>query len=180
MIPPSPIVQTLWDRYSLPQYKRHHCTLVATVAVYLATQLQKKGYEIDIALLEFAALVHDIDKNIPLLQGEHHPDAGVRVLQKEGYEGVARIVKKHSLPAILDPMMAPTTWEEKLLYLADKMVKQDIITVDIRFALWRAESLPAEAVVQLDQAYPKVKALEKELFDMIGIIPDDIAGLART
>ena len=58
------------------------------------------------------------------------------------------------------------------------MVKYDIVGVDQRFALWRAEQLPQEAREILDASYPKVKALEKEVFNIAGITHADIARLA--
>jgi len=90
---------------------------------------------------------------------------------------VAELVKTHPLHAILDPTIAPSTWEEKLLFLADKMVKYEIITVDKRFALWNAEHLPPKEQDILDRAYPKVKALEREVFDLIGIVSEDVVQL---
>ncbi|MBI5619911.1 hypothetical protein HY950_03045, partial [Candidatus Gottesmanbacteria bacterium] len=81
----------------------------------------------------------------------------------EGMEEVAALVKAHPLHAILDPLTAPKTWEEKILFLADKMVKYKIIGVDGRFALWNAEHLPAGQQAILDASYPKVKELEKEI-----------------
>lgn len=163
----------------MPEYKRRHVTLVARVALWLARRVksQKSKVKINEDLLMAAALLHDIDKNIPKKAGEQHPDAAVRILREEGMEGVADLVKTHSLHAILDPAICPKTWEEKLLYLADKMVKQEIITVDTRFALWNDEHLHVEAQAVLDTAYPKVKALEKEIFDKIGVKPEDVAKL---
>ncbi|MBI4066465.1 hypothetical protein HY411_02000, partial [Candidatus Gottesmanbacteria bacterium] len=79
----------------------------------------------------------------------------------------------HPLHAILDPAIAPKTIEEKLLYLADKMVKYEVIGVDGRFRLWNDEHLPVEEQEILDAAYPKVKELEKEVLGMIGMEPEE-------
>lgn len=178
MIPTEDQAKQLWEKYQLPEGKRRHVALVAKVAKFLAEQLRTKNYELKTNLLIAAALLHDIDKNIPKLPGEEHPDTGVRILREEGMEEVAELVKTHSLHSILDPAISPKTWEEKLLYLSDKMVKQEIITVDERFRLWRNEPLPKEAYAILDACHPKVKALEKELFSLIGIEPKDVGKLA--
>ena len=173
----APDVTFLWDTYALPETKRIHCLWVSRLAVWFAQRLMEKNSSIhvDITLLETAALVHDIDKTIPKLQGERHPDAAVRVLRERGYTDVADVVQTHPLHAILDNNISPKSWEEKILYLSDKMVKQEVITVDKRFALWRAENLPKEAVAQLDAAYPKVKLLEQEICSILTMRPDDIA-----
>lgn len=179
MIPDRTQIVALWEKYDLPGLKRTHVLLVARVAVYLANEVMKvTNTQINMSLLEAAAMLHDIDKSIQKLPNEHHPDTAVRVLQEGGMEEVAALVRTHTLPVILDQKLSPKTWEEKLLYLADKMVKYEIITVDGRFALWRQESLPPKALAQLDACYPKVKKLEQEIFTLIGKRPEDIKGLA--
>ena len=85
------------------------------------------------------------------------------MLCEKGFGEVADLIKTHSLPSILNQTNALKTWEEKLLFLSDKMVKAYIITVDERFRLWRKESLPQDTVIMLDATYPLVKALEKEV-----------------
>lgn len=179
MIPDEQKIHALFDVYALPDSKRQHSALVARVALFLAARAARKlVVSINIPLLYAGAMLHDIDKNIQKAKGEHHPDTGVRVLREQGFGEVADLIKTHSLPSILYQTIAPKTWEEKLLYLSDKMVKHTIITVDERFRLWKKEDVPQEAVVELDAAYPKVKALEKEIFDSIGIVPKDVAILA--
>ena len=168
MIPTEDQCKQLWDKYHLPEAKRLHVSLVARVALFFATKFQ-----VNISLLQAAALLHDIDKAIPRFPGEVHPDTAVRILREEGMGEVADIVKTHSLHAMLDPAIAPKSWEEKLLYLADKMVKYDIITVDERFKLWRDEQLSADAKAVLDKSYPLVKKLEKDVFDYICIPPEE-------
>lgn len=169
MIPTEVQAHALWEKYQLPRSKRVHVGLVAEVALGLAQQMyQCTNVPIDQLLLQAAALLHDIDKNIPKLSGEKHPDTAVRILREEGMEEVAAIVKTHPLHAILDPAITPASLEEKILFLADKMVKYEIIGVDARFRLWNEEHLPADAQAVLDAAYPKVKALEKEILAKIG------------
>jgi predicted hydrolase (HD superfamily) len=180
MIPSDEQVKALWNKYHLPEKKRLHVSLVARVAVFIAGEYVKKNpkVHINIPLLTASALLHDIDKDIPKILGEKHPDTAVRVLNEEGMSEVAHIVRTHSLHAILDPTIAPSSWEEKFLFLADKMVKFEILTVDKRFSLWRDEQLPPDAQKILDTCYPLVKQLEKEIFQNIGISSSDVAKLA--
>lgn len=180
MIPTEDQCKKLWKKYMLPEYKRRHMELVARVAVWLARRVksQKSKVKINENLLTAAALLHDIDKNAPKLHGEQHPDTAVRILWEEGMGEVADLVKTHPLHAILDPGNCPKTWEEKLLFLADKMVKQEIITVDKRFELWRQENLPQAAREILEKCYPRVKQLEEEIFSQIAIAAQSVADLA--
>lgn len=170
MIPTEEEAKELWDKYNLPQQKRIHVALVARVALFMG----KKIRGVHILLLQAAALLHDIDK----AAGGKHPDAAVMILQKEQMPEVADIVATHSLHEILDPVLRPKTPEQKLLYLADKMVKYDIVGVDRRFELWRNEALPDEAIRILDESYPLVKKLEQEVFNLAQISFRDILNSA--
>lgn len=165
MIPTEIQAKELWDIYQLPKDKRIHCGLVAKTAKALAQKchMLNAKCQINEKLLVVSALLHDIDKNVPKLPGEKHPDTAVRILREEGMDEVASLVASHSLHVILDPVTAPQTLEQKLLYLADKMVKYDVIGVDARFKLWNDEHLPKDQQTILDAAYPKVKALEQEI-----------------
>lgn len=181
MIPSSAQIKKLWKVHALPHNKQIHCTLVMRVAVWFAHRLMDvcSDIHINIALLSAAALLHDIDKMARKEQGEHHPDTGVRILNDAGFFEVADLVRTHPLHSILDQTISPKTWEEKILYLADKMTKYTVITVDKRFALWREESLPLKAVRILDATYPKVKALEESICSLIHVDPKDIALLVK-
>lgn len=174
MIPTRAAATAFWDTYNLPDAKRGHCALVARVAQVFAHALTAKGIPVNADLVAAAALLHDIDKSVPKLPGERHPDGAVRILTDEGMGEVAALVRTHPLHAIVDPALFPTSWEQKILYLADKMVKQEVVGVDGRFALWRAESLPPQAIAILDACYPKVKALEKEFTDILGLTPQEM------
>ncbi|MCL4360496.1 HD domain-containing protein [Patescibacteria group bacterium] len=176
MIPSKFDIARLWDTYHLPEYKRQHVRIVAQVALFLSVRLKEHDPSVVIndRLLRAAALLHDIDKEVPKLPGERHPDAGVRILADEGLDEVATLVKTHPLHTILNPTLAPKTWEEKLLFLADKMVKHSVISVDERFALWREEDLPRDARHMLHDTYPKVKALESDILKRAGVTLSDI------
>lgn len=169
MIPTEEQARALWDTYHLPKEKRLHVTLVSKVAMFLATKIP-----VNSELLRAAAFLHDIDKAAPLYPGERHPDGAVRILREEGMDEVADVVVTHPLHAILDPRITPKTLEQKLLYLADKMVKYDIVGVDRRFSLWNAEHLPDAEQKILNESYPKVKKLEQEVFELARISLNDI------
>jgi len=182
MIPSDNQVHALWDKYRLPDKKRLHVTLVSKVALFFAHKLKQKDPHavINEPLLRASALLHDIDKNAPKLRGEQHPDACVRILEEEGMDEVARLVRTHPLHAIINPEISPKTTEERLLFLADKMVKYEIITVDKRFDLWRSEPLAPEVRAMIEACYPKVKELEYDIFQKLGVKPSSIAQVAQT
>jgi putative nucleotidyltransferase with HDIG domain len=59
-------------------------------------------------------------------QGLCHEDIAYELLMKE-YPELATTVKRHRYKAILDEKEKPTTWEEKLVYYADKRIMHDRI-----------------------------------------------------
>lgn len=176
MIPTDDQIQVLWDTYDLPPRKRTHCSRVAVLADFIARKLREKNPEVplDTRCIHAAAMLHDIDKNVPKNEGEAHPDAGVRILKSEGMDEVAAVVATHPLHAILDPSIAPKTLEEKIVFCADKMVKDDVIGVEERFNLWRHESLPPDQYVIINDAYPLVLSLKEEIEQLTGVDLDDV------
>jgi HD superfamily phosphodiesterase len=177
MIPTETQAKALWDKYQLPEKKRVHMTWVCKVAMFLAHTLRVKNEELRVNdnLLLAGCLLHDLDKNISRLPGEMHPDTAVRILREERMEEIAELIKYHTVQCIEDDKTAPKTWEEKILFLSDKMVKEEVITVDKRFDLWLAEeNLPEDQKDMLRRVYPKVKALEKEIFSLVGIKPSSV------
>jgi HD superfamily phosphodiesterase len=180
MIPTQEEVKKLWDTYHLPSQKQLHSQLVCDLAKYFAEELEKKGIQIRIDLLLSAALIHDIDKNLPQKVGEQHPLAGVRLLYKLGMPEMAHIVSTHPLHAILDEKICPKTWEEKILFLSDKMVKYDIISVDERFQLWREEPLSEKERFVLEEAYPQVKQLEEEILSLLGKTSNEVIDFCKS
>lgn len=175
MIPSQNRCFELLKKYNFPDEKLRHVRLVSDVAKFLGVKIKKKKpkLKINVSLLVAAGLLHDIDKNITGLSGERHPVIGARILREEGYGEVADVVLKHDIEAFLDPDRKPVAWEEKVLALADKMVKDEIITVDERYRLWREEKIPEQDAI-LDATYPYLKNLEKEVFTIIKMRPEEV------
>jgi hypothetical protein len=92
----------------------------------MAERLNDTGGRLDLALLEAAALLHDLAKGEP-----DHAAAGAAILQRMGYESVAGMVAVH--------MEAPPGSDgeieaAELLFLADKLVQGDrFVSLATRF-----------------------------------------------
>ena len=180
----------------LEDKKIQHCILVSEVALFLAKKLIKKGIDIDLKILEVGALLHDIGD---ATNGKFdHAVAGAEILRKKGFDEmsetaidqsnktvsehaqkslifdkITNIVRKHSLHHILnDP---PETWEEKLVYYADKRVrssKVEIVSIERRVRRW-PEIHPKYAQSILDST-KKAKELEKEIFLNLDFQPEEL------
>jgi len=102
-----------------------HSRMVAEVARTLAVYLKIAGFSINIDLVTASGLLHDLAKGQP-----DHAGAGAMILEKQGYERVARIVGLHT---DLWPER-PSLDEAGLVYLADKLVQGDnLVSLEKRF-----------------------------------------------
>jgi hypothetical protein len=176
MIPSIEQCERVWDTYDFPEIKRIHVRAVWAVACVFIDHIRKTHPSLFIhkELIDAACLLHDIDKNVPKLPGERHPDASVRIMKQEGFDELVPVVRRHPLHMILDSEDAPQTVEEKIVYLSDKMAKYEPLGVAGRFALWNDEHLPSEAQKIVDTAYPLVCTLSDELCRMAGMSEDQI------
>ena len=181
MIPDVKTSKELWDKYELPLQKRIHVEMVGKVALILAKKWKERDttIAIDENLLLNSALLHDIDKNIKKLPGEHHPDAGMRILKKEGMDEIAEVIRTHPLHMICSENTAPKTIEQRLLFLADKMTKYECIGIDKRFLIWKEDDCDEESQVILGTAYPKVVKLRDEILKSAGITEEDLIQLVK-
>ncbi len=128
------VVLKVWDKYRLPENVRRHCLKVAEVALKIANKL-KEEYEIDFEALKIGALLHDIGRAIT--HGIEHFVYTGEILRKEGFdEKVVRIAERHFSCGItkeeakrlgidVDRDFIPETIEEKIVCMADNLVKGD-------------------------------------------------------
>ena len=109
-----------------------HSLAVTKVALFLSTELNKRGQRIDVRLVEAAALLHDLTKTECLKTKEDHAMTGSQVLRRIGYERVGVIVARHIWLGIeVDPSCV---CEEEIVNYADKRVMHDrIVSLKERF-----------------------------------------------
>ncbi len=178
----------LLAEFDPPAHVRRHCETVAEFALKVAKQLIKNGISVDLSLLENAALLHDIVRVVdfkifnpsqffvtPSVEqieqweelraryaGMHHADAAGIILRERGHNEVAVVVEKHKYLQIKEGF---SSWEEKLLYYADKRAKHDtIVSIDERLADGRNRNAPETKDTQeARELDAKVHALEQEI-----------------
>lgn len=112
----------------------NHLTGVTHVAGFLSRRLnQKQNIEIDTELVEAAAMLHDIGKlfdNSP--QG--HVIEGVKFLSSQAVDKkIIQIVQRHEVYSFESGEISePSTWEEKLVFLADLSFGNHIVSTKER------------------------------------------------
>jgi uncharacterized protein len=191
--------------YHVPPHIVSHSKAVAKLAVFLAQRLNENGEVIDVTLLEGACLLHDLlrvhdftesdfnqfEQNLPeeekaklqKLREKYkscsHEDAAYDIL-KEQYPALALTIKRHRYMALIDEKEKPESWEEKLLYYADKRVMHDKI-VPLKERLVEGHKRNAyqhgsatQSKINTAKVDPLIYEMEKEIFKKISLDPLEV------
>jgi uncharacterized protein len=141
---------------SVPDNVIAHTSKVCEVSLKIADLLIKKGIGVNKDLVAAGALLHDVKKLSP----NDHVIEGHDLMNSLGYSEVGQIIKKHGLANIDEEEFIPKTWEEKIVFYADKRVKNDkIVTVEKRFEYIKLRY--KRKVIEKELNF--TKAIEKEL-----------------
>lgn len=106
-----------------------HCKAVARIAGEIAGKLIKKGRKVNKELVVAGALLHDIERH-----KDNHVARGAELVKKLGYPEVAKVVLKHTLYKVEIRENQPHTFEEKIVFYADKRVKNDkVVSLEERY-----------------------------------------------
>lgn len=157
----------------------HHSTEVANVALYLSTELNKRGQRIDLLLVEAASLLHDLTKTDSFKTKEDHARTGSRLLREMGYEAVGEVVAQHIwLSHDVDPLLVS---EEEVVNYADKRVMHDrIVSLEERFNDLRDRyGRDQKGMDYLGRMEMVIKEIENKIFLILQINPNDLQNLPR-
>ena len=112
-------------------------------------------------------------------KGISHEDAAYALLN-EKYPVLALTIRKHRYAALLDEAERPKTWEEKLVYYADKRVMHDkVVTLKERLQdahdrnvhLYQTRAQNKIDTAEVDRL---IFELEQEIFAKIGLNPVEV------
>jgi len=110
-----------------------HSLAVAKLANAIGQDLTVKGHVLDLALIEAAAILHDMLKGQPA-----HDHAGAQLLRSLGYPEVAAIVEVHTRLGGRTPAPEEPIAEAEVVYIADKSYRRtNRVTIEARYAVWR-------------------------------------------
>ena len=156
-------IKKLWNKYQVPENIQKHSQKVTELALDLGQKLKSQGIEINLDLIYNSAMLHDIAKFLCLDCDTRHTYEGARILRKEGLEKEAEIVESHGLDTIIHYPERLNSWENKLVYYADKRVVHDQITsLEEKFKYMRKRY--SQHLDVINQSEEKIYKLEKEVF----------------
>jgi uncharacterized protein len=193
------------NKYHVPPNIVKHSLATAKLAVFLAQKLKEKDIAVDVELVERACLLHDVARICEVKESDYnnigmtvteqqktawdklkikynatgHEDTAYELL-KERYPVLALTIKKHRYVSLLDENDRPDTWEEKIVYYADKRVMHERI-VSLKERLDDAHQRNAQLRqmkgqnnIDTDKVDRLIFELEEEIFTAIGLDPAEI------
>jgi hypothetical protein len=190
-------VTRLLDSYRLPSYLKDHSEKVKEVVLYLARELNNKGEDYDLNLLEVAARLHDLAKPFFFQEldvegkeqiscdedlridfefwfehkkeyaGSDHCEVASDILKE--YQRLAEIVRNHSPKQILREELSK---EAVLLNYVDKRVQGDkVVSLSKRFDYIKAKYDLGKISPEISGKYQEI---ETEIFSKLGFKPEEL------
>ena len=180
-IPAAEECRRILDEYDVPPHIRRHSEEVARLAVRLTLALRAEGHaHLDLALVEAAALLHDVAKARCLESlGDHAADGG-SLLRERGFPGVGDLVARHVELGAWDPEGVPC--EAEILNYCDKRVQHErVVGLDERFGdlAERYGRGNPEAEKRIWRNWRTTRDVEEKLFRGLPFRPEEL-GRAET
>jgi uncharacterized protein len=199
-------IQILIKKFRVPENIVRHMEKVAVLSLFLGEKLVEKGEKVDLELLNASARLHDLLKLCDFQDISHafnsssfkkrdkifwqkiikkyhkygHITAAYKFFNEIGEPEMAEIIKKHDYlsPVAPDKKDRPVTWEEKILYYADKRILHDrLVSLKERLKDGR-KRYHGDKISPEDKAVEiKLYRLEKEILKKAGVSQKDISGL---
>lgn len=144
-------IKNLYRKYKTPKHVQNHMKLVAEVAVFLAKKIKNTDRNINIKFIKYLALLHDFLKmlvfkdehlNDPTIwkqlrkkySNTHDTEVASLVLRKIKEQKLAESIKTQQFDAVISKKHPLKTWEEKIVYYADKRVAHTkVVSLKERF-----------------------------------------------
>ncbi len=165
-------VQAIFSEYPQSEGLRRHTRKVAAVAYLISQALVDHGVCISPVLALRAGLLHDVDKRVWRESGLQHGEKGAKILEEWNFPVVAEIIHRHQVFTVMDPDRIPSTWEQKIVYLADKYVEKDrFVGMPARFDHFRERYPDSRGL--MDRAEPLAVKLEEEVLQVLMINQQD-------
>lgn len=177
-IPSFAQIHQLWQAYPPSHGLSRHILLVGLTAYLLGQMLHDLDFPVSPILAQRGGLLHDLDKKVWRDSGIPHGEYGAKILDEAGYSMVADIVRRHQVFTPLNVTNSPETWEQKLVYLADKYIEKDqFVGLDTRFHHFRTRY--PDSLDLFDQVQPLAWSMEEEILKGLGIQKEDLYSLLR-
>jgi FMN phosphatase YigB (HAD superfamily) len=169
---------------ALPHTLLLHSFTVAAAAYLMAIWLRQNGEVVDPVLAHRGGLLHDLAKISPAGPGIHptnHGEAAARLLTTYAQPELAQIARRHMLFSLQDLQDAPQSWEEKLVYFADKLVEgSEVVPFEERLHALRIRYKMDDEVHPISEIVPALENLQAEICQFLCIPPSSLVPKLRS
>jgi putative nucleotidyltransferase with HDIG domain len=169
--------EQLFASFGLPDGVVTHSRGVSRVAAEAARLLAAAAVEVDPALVEVAALLHDVDKAQTRDAAGEHGALAARWMTERGWPELAGPIASHPISSLLDPARAPQGWASKSVAVADRHVAQRFVSIDERIDD-QVRRYPGFRV-ELEAARAPARAMEAELAAAAGLSVEELVASLR-
>ncbi|MEW6178770.1 MAG: HAD-IIIA family hydrolase [Chloroflexota bacterium] len=144
-----------------------HVEMVAALAYQMAVWMRNSGQKVNPVLAQRGGLLHDLCKISARGTNILHGDMAADLLMEWHQNELAGIAATHMLFNLLEEAKSPRSWEEKIVYYADKLVENGrVVPFSTRMdALRQRYAMDGALVERLAEAIP---SLERELTAPLG------------
>jgi hypothetical protein len=137
---------------------------------------------VDTALVESAALLHDVDKILPpdaAERGRPHGDGSAAWLARHGHAELGESVRAHPVTRLMDGAAfdrwrATAPIEAKLVAYADKRAGQRRESMSARFASWERRYPDGWSAAEGAAVRARAADLEADVCGWAGVSPGDV------
>jgi len=165
-----------------PGWFLRHSAAVAEVAAWVARRADGNGQSVDIALVEAAALLHDVDKIVPAddpARALPHGDGSADWLRRQGHAELAGAVRAHPVTRLLDSTafdrwLAVAEVEARIVAYADKRAGQRLESMAARFASWERRYPDGWSAAEGAAVRARAAELEADVCGRARISPADV------
>ncbi|HEY4692615.1 MAG TPA: HAD-IA family hydrolase [Bellilinea sp.] len=149
-----------------------HVDMVAALAYQMAVWLRQAGEQVNPVLAHRGGLLHDLVKIPALAVRVDHGQMAADLLIERAQPELAEIARRHILFNLVDDRLRPRTWEEKLVYYADKLVESSqIVSFQERLTALRERYKIATPEDEMTALIDSLGALELEICRPMGFTP---------
>jgi putative nucleotidyltransferase with HDIG domain len=162
----------LLREHNVPDSVIKHSLTVNKVAVFLAKRLRQAGVDIDVEVVDRAALLHDLDK-VETSASPKHGELTEKILAGKGWPLLGKVAKQHRYESIHDDDLC---WEAKVLNYADKRVMHTkVAPLQVRLdEAWERFKAATQVKKRDIKAVKLLHELEKEIFSIIMLKPENL------
>jgi FMN phosphatase YigB (HAD superfamily) len=143
-----------------------HCLGVGACAYWTAVWMKDAGIIIDSLLTHRGGVLHDLDKITGQNTDLNHGEWSGHLLRDKGYPNLAKIAERHVTTRILDKETAPDTWEEKLVFYADKLIEGNVF-VGLETRMQALKNRYPQFASKMDTSMPYIRDIERAILEVL-------------